>query len=543
MKFKKIMLITLLLLAVLTIGAASAADDVDALAVDDVGDETVVEAPADEMEVGTSVVDEDVVEAEENTDTLASPYASFSEEVYSDYHTVVSLFDYSDGINGTVTLFANDTQVFNQKVVEDDSLYIYPGNLTGSFYGTYNMKVVYNPAEGTIYEQTGTVTFSKLFKKLTPEEFNVTFMGTEIDLDKGGVILKYIWPEGVKEHLSQIEVRYGEGEYDRQIFSWDPDTDSVNVYKNVTCGNLYIWDKGVYNISVYYDEYFEHIFPLGNITITVVDNHEYTAEDIIYIYDYVGNGYDEDWLAEIYDGEIEGLDGVVTAYANGAKIYTKTYSNSTRGGPINVKNLTGSFNGVYNVTVEYKRTDGKVFAISRDVYFDNIVGEGDPIKTTITVSPTSVSMTYKANKNLVATLKDANNKPIKDADIYINVMGVTYPVKTDKNGQVKMSLSSLPVKKHTITFTFKDTAPYKGSSKKAILGLRIYTRQRARATFCHRDKRYTAAPSTAVKPKASAAFSARRILSSFLTPRTLRGKQRLYKAERRGKRPRSSNTS
>ena len=43
------MLIALLLLAVLTIGAASAADDVDALAVGDTGDEAIVEAPADEI--------------------------------------------------------------------------------------------------------------------------------------------------------------------------------------------------------------------------------------------------------------------------------------------------------------------------------------------------------------------------------------------------------------------------------------------------------------------------------------------------------------
>lgn len=49
MKFKKIMLITLLLLAVLTIGAVSATENVDAVAVEDTGDENVVEAPADEL--------------------------------------------------------------------------------------------------------------------------------------------------------------------------------------------------------------------------------------------------------------------------------------------------------------------------------------------------------------------------------------------------------------------------------------------------------------------------------------------------------------
>ena len=37
MKFKKMMLVTLLLLAILTIGAVSASEDADALAVDEIG--------------------------------------------------------------------------------------------------------------------------------------------------------------------------------------------------------------------------------------------------------------------------------------------------------------------------------------------------------------------------------------------------------------------------------------------------------------------------------------------------------------------------
>ena len=58
MNFKKIMLITLLL-AVL-IGAVSATDDIDALAVDDEGVEHVVEAPLDEDAIETAAADEDV---------------------------------------------------------------------------------------------------------------------------------------------------------------------------------------------------------------------------------------------------------------------------------------------------------------------------------------------------------------------------------------------------------------------------------------------------------------------------------------------------
>ena len=54
MKFRKIMLVTLLLLAVLTIGAASAAEVADGT-----GNETVIESPADYV-IGTSEGNDDL---------------------------------------------------------------------------------------------------------------------------------------------------------------------------------------------------------------------------------------------------------------------------------------------------------------------------------------------------------------------------------------------------------------------------------------------------------------------------------------------------
>ena len=79
-------------------------------------------------------------------------------------------------------------------------------------------------------------------------------------------------------------------------------------------------------------------------------------------------------------------------------------------------------------------------------------------------------MAYTTNKVLVATLTDGSGNPIKNAEVYVDIMGVSYPLKTDKNGQVKQSLSSLPPKtSHVVKFTFKQTAPYKASSNKATV--------------------------------------------------------------------------
>ena len=372
MKFKKIMLITLLLLAVLTIGAVSASQDADALAVDDVGDETIVEAP----------VDEDALEAE-------------SDDVLS-------------------------MQSINNDDIAADSL--------------------------------------------NPEDFNVTFPTTEFDMEiDDPAVITYFTPEGISQYSSCIVVYYGEEEFDRTTF--DMYLDDVGTYQNLTLSEiLYDMDPGVYNLTVFYTDDFENYMELGKTTVNVTSSHVYTADEFIFIYSYVADEIDEDYLAEIYDEEIHGLDGVVTAYANGAKIYTKTYSKYNRGGPIHISNLTGSFDGEYTIMIEYKRTDGKVFNVSREVYFNNVVGKS-PIKTAITVSPTSVSMAYGANKELTITLKDADNNPIKDQYVKISVMGISYDMKTDANGKFKMSLSTLPPATHNIKFEFKDVAPYEGTEK------------------------------------------------------------------------------
>ena len=66
MNFKKIVAITLLLLAILTISAVSAAEDADALAVDDGGDEQIIETPVDDVEMTSP---------DENNEVLQDPAA------------------------------------------------------------------------------------------------------------------------------------------------------------------------------------------------------------------------------------------------------------------------------------------------------------------------------------------------------------------------------------------------------------------------------------------------------------------------------------
>ncbi|MDO5811312.1 MAG: peptidoglycan-binding domain-containing protein [Methanobrevibacter sp.] len=80
------------------------------------------------------------------------------------------------------------------------------------------------------------------------------------------------------------------------------------------------------------------------------------------------------------------------------------------------------------------------------------------------ITAADVSTTYKVNKNLVITLKDAKGKAIANAKVTVNLNGAkTYT--TDKNGQVKVSTKGLAPKKYSAKVTFNGNANYLKSSK------------------------------------------------------------------------------
>ena len=129
MKLKKIVLIAFMLLAIIMIGAVSAADDADALAADDIGGE-VSEAPIDVdlannvNEDDLAVIDEDAVAADENIGSLSDPSKDdfnfkVNGEVELDNSSVVLSWNWPSGIsytNGHMSISCNG----NFKTFNDD---------------------------------------------------------------------------------------------------------------------------------------------------------------------------------------------------------------------------------------------------------------------------------------------------------------------------------------------------------------------------------------------------------------------------------------
>ena len=375
MNFKKIVAITLLLLAILTISAVSAAEDADALAVDDGGDEQIIETPVDDVEM---------ISTDESNEVLQDP---------------------------------------------------------------------------------------------APEDFNVVIK-SEANINSKDAVVSFNLPNYVKEKNSSVypdvyndhvEVSV-EGGSSFRFYNTGGET-SINL----TIDDLYIFFEDDYNITVYYNSHDSNIenLKIASGTLKVTESAVLTADNFIESYDLAVEAGD-DYLCTVFDTQTaSGLNGQVSISANGTQIYSKTFKGSgTQSIAIYGSDLTGNLNGEYNIKITYKRTaDGKEYSKNAVVTFKNIGtdtptdGTGDVTPIATSISASAISIVYNQNKNLVATLKDANGKAISGVDVFISIMGVKYPLKTDNNGQIKQSLSSLPPKTHNITFAFDGNSNYLKSTK------------------------------------------------------------------------------
>jgi hypothetical protein len=81
---------------------------------------------------------------------------------------------------------------------------------------------------------------------------------------------------------------------------------------------------------------------------------------------------------------------------------------------------------------------------------------------------------YKTNKYLVVTLKDSQGRAIVGADVVVNLNGAK-TLKTDKNGQVKVSTKNLVPKTYTAKITFNGNANYEKSIKSVEVSVKKAT--------------------------------------------------------------------
>ena len=105
--------------------------------------------------------------------------------------------------------------------------------------------------------------------------------------------------------------------------------------------------------------------------------------------------------------------------------------------------------------------DGAVYRIHGVLIVTNCT-YSDFAKTVIISS--SVSTVYNGNKYLVATLKDSNGNPLEGFKVSVNLNGVKTS-KTNKKGQIKLSTHGLSPKSYTAKITFNGNEKYAKAAK------------------------------------------------------------------------------
>ncbi|WP_406536146.1 carboxypeptidase-like regulatory domain-containing protein [Methanobrevibacter sp.] len=498
---RKIMVLAIFLISLLAVSAVSAVDDADAPAVGDVEDDTIVEAPADE------VIDEQTVEApadevigEQNVqaptgeggDSNSDPWADgcvvnfyevSSDNIYSSViimhwpeNTSISEQILSISYDGTLnglnghTLDVEDTITINgdgKPITRITTKDLGLSLSAGYNFGQYDIIVrhgehvienftfkIYDPTEVGVY--------------IEPSLYEFNILKTQVDCyDEDAVIFNFAFPDSeyaplsIPVYIICDEVWKGIGQDEVRIIN---NYEATNRNVNVTLSRLAINEPGTYKFIVLAHSVIKYFV----LEVT----HDYTDDEFIDIDDQITR---TDFpVCSVTDPTRNGLNGTVSVYADGNKVYSEKLS-AGQYEYINIflDNLTGTFyNGKYKIKVVYEKSDGNTYSNESVVEFVGISDLGN-IPTKITAS--SVSNVYNVNKYLVATLKDSTGKPISGVDIYIGVMGVEFPSTTDKNGQIKYNLGNLPPQKHTVALTFKGNEKYFKITKKVTVTVKKAT--------------------------------------------------------------------
>ena len=118
--------------------------------------------------------------------------------------------------------------------------------------------------------------------------------------------------------------------------------------------------------------------------------------------------------------------------------------------------FTPPTSGTYNVTIIVAENEYYTSATNKTTF------TAEKLTSKITANP--VTTTYNIGKNLIITLKDANNNPISGAVLTVN-LGSAKQYKTDKNGQIKIDIAKLTPKTYNAKITYSGSDIYNGSTK------------------------------------------------------------------------------
>ena len=262
MKFKKIMLVTFVLLAILTIGAASAADDAasDDLAVEDI-DEVSVDASQDDLAEDSGEVlassDEETVVNEDGYD-ITIYNGTYDQENDEETHVVDITVPDDSEYQVIVTADGIDDEDIVEEYIEDlesenGIYYLTPYDFTWND-GTYDITVkILDEDDNELASQTGTITFNGMDPDDDDEDPYDVFIAEDFDVnDAEAVVASVFCPE--ESTGSFIFILYDNMGGYISNYTYNIDEDDWNEDIEVTPNDLGINEPGMYHICVFYND-------------------------------------------------------------------------------------------------------------------------------------------------------------------------------------------------------------------------------------------------------------------------------------------------
>ena len=371
MKIKHLVIVSLIL-AILTIGAASASEDVmsdDELAASDIAENSFEEVAVDEDIDELQSVDEEEVLGDLSPDDFnvqineSIDLAKYDDD--SDEAEAIT-FNYPDGAEGEIKVLVWDDDP-EYPMQYNFELYDSPitlGDMGISSVGTYNVKVSYIPNEGDPLDlKSGTITVTRT---LSQDDFYYE-LGPDYESDNEAITSKYETILSFKSYRSEGTLYvYVNGKkcYNKTLESYD--TIHVNSV------DLGITENDTYEISFKFvaDDGQEVTFESESVPVDVVDWSE-LDDDYVSIYDRVDILDRSDSIA--YVSDYEGV-GTVTLFIDGKQYFTKTFTASNYIEDVELSiadlNIYNNFaTGIHRVKLVYNKNNTKEYVAEKNVDF------------------------------------------------------------------------------------------------------------------------------------------------------------------------------
>ncbi|WP_296800207.1 hypothetical protein [uncultured Methanobrevibacter sp.] len=467
MKFKKIMFVTLLLLAVLTLGAVSASQDMDASALENSNDEVIVgESQTDALvDDGSSELSQDNVhiigaEREYDTDT-SNQEDNFGVEV-------------PDNANGTVIVSSKEQESLNEDLndineentLENENTKVFGETLAFSGYDNFNQSeksavglevygsdnILGKSIDNDINLGVGEKAFA-ILDLLNFIEKNLPVIKTNIinPLLKNELAL---YLNGIKA----ATIKLINGEFKLADFNQS----FLNILEGLTSGKFVVTIK-LNDGMVIYNASFSTLTKDAPIDASMPST-ALTSQDV-YITLSTNKPKDKEYtiragLIALIDPHFESgrpvSDFAIDLWGSDMKDFWEK-----GGGKVNL----GRFSeGLHKIIVLYA------------IDFEDRHDEYDYLSKIFTLNVTkdkpkiiasAVTAAYKSDKKLVITLKDSQGV-VSGKKVTVKVGSISKTLKTNSKGKISIDISTLAPKSYKATINSAADGVYKAASKSNV---------------------------------------------------------------------------